>query len=405
VTPYKESKQKELRNSVCDWIVTDGIPFNKVNGKGFRRMMKKVNPQFQPPCYQTFKQDLGYGYQTAKELMKVMLNTTCDKASITTDLWTSCAQNGYIGITLHYLTNQMELRDILLCVESIKYPHTGSHIHETIQNKLNEFNLVDKITTAVTDNGSNMIKAIQEWKGAERIPCSAHTLQLCVIRGLKKATDYIDRFKKLSIFFNSPKQNEKLEEAQAELNAKFGKQCDSQNQLSNENPDENQNKVSEENQLKILRTITEVPTRWGSALASWRRLRELKPAIKRVLADLSIETDYQSKKDYRQLQERMLNTSEWNLLDKLIELFKPIEDATEFLGGQKYCTLSLIYPTIQALKYSYAIKSNDNNKDNNEKNENRDSDVENNNDENDDGDNNESDNEDGNINSINKIVN
>jgi hypothetical protein len=86
-------------------------------------------------------------------------------------------------------------------------------------------------------------------------------------------------------------------------------------------------------------------------------------------------------------------------------LFKPIEDATEFLGGQKYCTLSLIYPTIQALKYSYAIKSNDNNKDNNEKNENRDSDVENNNDENDDGDNNESDNEDGNINSINKIVN
>jgi hypothetical protein len=96
----------------------------------------------------------------------------------------------------------------------------------------------------------------------------------------------------------------------------------------------------------------------------------LKPAIKRVLVNLSIEIDYQSKKDYRQLQELMLNTYEWNLLDKFIELFKPIEDATEFLGGQKYCTLSLIYPTIQALKYSYAINNNDNNKDNNEDNEN-----------------------------------
>ncbi|POG64488.1 hypothetical protein GLOIN_2v1782904 [Rhizophagus irregularis DAOM 181602=DAOM 197198] len=31
VTPYKEPKQKEL---------------NEVNGNGFRRMMKKVNPQF-----------------------------------------------------------------------------------------------------------------------------------------------------------------------------------------------------------------------------------------------------------------------------------------------------------------------------------------------------------------------
>jgi len=386
VTPYKESKQKELRNSVCDWIATDGIPFNKVNGNGFRRMMKKVNPQFQPPYYQTFKQDLDCGYQIANELMKNMLNTTCDKASITTDLWTSCAQNGYIGITLHYLTDQMELRDILLCVESIKYPHTGSHIRETIKVKLKEFNLINKITSVITDNGSNMIKAIQEWEGVERIPCSAHTLQLCVIKGLKKATDYIDRFKKLNIFFSSPKQNEKLEEAQAELNAKFEKQYYSQNQLSNENQDENQNEM-QEFQPHILRTITEVPTRWGSALASWRRLRKLKPAIKRVLVNLSTETDYQSKKDYKQLQERMLNTYEWDLLEKLIELFKPIEDATEFLGGQKYCTLSLIYPTIQALKYSYATENNDDD-DNSKNKDNEDSDNDNEN-----GDNVDSDNE------------
>ncbi|CAB4443715.1 unnamed protein product [Rhizophagus irregularis] len=43
-------------------------------------MMKKVNPQFQPPCYQTFKQDLGLGYQTANN---DMLISTCDTASIT----------------------------------------------------------------------------------------------------------------------------------------------------------------------------------------------------------------------------------------------------------------------------------------------------------------------------------
>ncbi|GBC21444.2 hypothetical protein GLOIN_2v1870118 [Rhizophagus irregularis DAOM 181602=DAOM 197198] len=100
VIPYKEPKQKELRNSVCDWM--------------------------------------GLGYQTANKLMKSMLNSMCDTASITTDLWTSCA------------TDQMELKDIPLCIEPIKYPHT----------------------------------AIQEWE------------------------DYVE-------------QNEKLEEAQAELNAKL----------------------------------------------------------------------------------------------------------------------------------------------------------------------------------------
>jgi hypothetical protein len=117
----------------------------------------------------------------------------------------------------------------------------------------------------------------------------------------------------------------------------------------------------------------------------------LKPAIKRVLVNLSIEIDYQSKKDYRQLQELMLNTYEWNLLDKFIELFKPIKDATEFLGGQKYCTLSLIYPTIQALKYSYATED-DNNKNNDEN-----SDNENNDDENSDEDSDEFDDENGNV--------
>jgi hypothetical protein len=234
----------------------------------------------------------------------------------------------------------------------------GNNIRETIKKQLNEFNLTNKITTAITDNGSNMVKAIREWGGVERIPCSAHTLQLCVIKGMKKATDYIDRFKKLNLFFSSPKQNEKLEEAQAELAEKFRNQHELPDQLSDEN---DQAEEQEKSQLHILRTITEVPTRWGSALASWRRLRELKPAIKRVLVNLSTETDISSKKDYRQLQERMLKAYEWNLLDKLIELFEPIEDATEFLGGQKYCTLSLIYPTIQALKYSYADNSNNEN--------------------------------------------
>ena len=85
-----------------------------------------------------------------------------------------------------------------------------------------------------------MVKAIKEWEGVDRIPCSAHTLQLCVIKGLKKAKKYINRFKKLNIFFSSPKQNERLEEAQAELAVRLGKQYESEqieqiNQLSNKN--------------------------------------------------------------------------------------------------------------------------------------------------------------------------
>jgi len=49
----------------------------------------------------------------------------------------------------------------------------------------------------------------------------------------------------------------------------------------------------------------------------------------------------------------MLSNNEWKLLDELIKILIPIESATEFLGGQKYSTLSLIFPTIQTLEYEY----------------------------------------------------
>ena len=111
--------------------------------------------------------------------------------------------------------------------------------------------------------------------------------------------------------------------------------------------------------LRILRTINECPTRWGSALASWKRLYELKDPIKRVILNLSLEIDNkEAKKDYKELRDRNLKSWEWDLLNQLIKLFKPIEDATEWLGGQKYCTLSLIYPTIQTLKYDYITIEN-----------------------------------------------
>jgi hypothetical protein len=90
-----------------------------------------------------------------------------------------------------------------------------------------------------------------------------------------------------------------LEEAQAELNAKCEMQGD---QLLNENQDEMQENAKHIFYEQLLKFQHD----GGSALASWRRLRKLKPAIKRVLVNLCLETDYQSKKDYKQLQERML---------------------------------------------------------------------------------------------------
>ncbi|CAI2199820.1 13883_t:CDS:2, partial [Funneliformis geosporum] len=55
----KEKLQRELKNALADWLVTDSQPFNSANGEGFL------------PAFQAIKE---------------MITHTCDTAAITTDL-------------------------------------------------------------------------------------------------------------------------------------------------------------------------------------------------------------------------------------------------------------------------------------------------------------------------------
>ncbi|CAG8537510.1 4684_t:CDS:2, partial [Racocetra fulgida] len=142
--------------------------------------------------------------------------------------------------------------------------------------------------------------------GVERISCTAHTLQLCVVKALQKITLYIKRFQNLSKFFNLPKQNERLEEAQR--------------QLEYESLNNNDYNLTLDNSTSS------------------------QPSPNQVSSDFTSDQTLSEPTD-----------EEWDLLDQLIELFKPIEEATEWLSDQKYCTLSLIFPTIQVLKYDYII--------------------------------------------------
>ncbi|CAG8627993.1 5248_t:CDS:2, partial [Cetraspora pellucida] len=132
------------------------------------------------PSYKTLKKEIAIANITAKNQINDLLAQSSETISLTTDFWTARNKTGYIGITAHWLSNKFELNKILLCLESMLYPHTGRSIREFLISKVQEFNLQNKILCVVTDNGSNMIRAIRNWKGVERLLCTAHTLQLSI---------------------------------------------------------------------------------------------------------------------------------------------------------------------------------------------------------------------------------
>src|SRR5437764_15278268 len=61
---------------------------------------------------------------------------------------------------------------------------------------------------------------------------------------------------------------------------------------------------------------------------------------------LSTKSDPDSKRDYKKLRQIMLEEDEWDVIKDLIPVLKPFAKATDYLGGNKYCTYSMMVPTL-----------------------------------------------------------
>ena len=91
-------------------------------------------------------------------------------------------------------------------MDEFPYPHDAFTIAEEINNIIRNYNLEFKITAIVTDNGSNVKSAIEKLGACKRIPCSAHTLQLSVLKGLEEVLQLTSKCKELIRFLSGDKK-------------------------------------------------------------------------------------------------------------------------------------------------------------------------------------------------------
>lgn len=174
-----------------------------------------------------------------------------------------------------------------------------------------------------------MIKAVNLIEHVERILCTAHTLQLAIGKGLKSAEILIKCAKRLINFLITPKQNKQLQKAQELL--KISK------------------KKIDDNELEFLCAISDTPTRWNSSYIAWKRLLQIKRAIKLMEATMSENSDYNIRKDAIRLKSLMITEEEWKVLEELTMLLAPFAEITELLGGSTYSTVSFMWPAITTL--------------------------------------------------------
>ena len=88
------------------------------------------------------------------------------RVSITTDIWSSkLSVNSYIGITCHMVNPSTRKREVYrVCCRVFDVEHSGVNIAKMMKNLFKEFKIENKVFRVISDNASNMKKAVKSYQ-------------------------------------------------------------------------------------------------------------------------------------------------------------------------------------------------------------------------------------------------
>lgn len=154
-------KQQEFDNDIVDYIIDSMKPFSTVEQKSFIKLFNCA-PDVKVMSRSTLMRRIEDKKQkdfneTVSELAKV--DVVCTMA----DIW-STKHHGYLGVSTHWIDDQLVRRGRVLACKNFKNPHTAERIAEELYMIHNDHGLpVRKIVSTITDNASNMVKAFRDF--------------------------------------------------------------------------------------------------------------------------------------------------------------------------------------------------------------------------------------------------
>jgi hypothetical protein len=101
--------EKKIRNALTEMIIEDELPFLFVDGNGFKKFMRVVEPCFHLPSRYTTMKDCMKMYLRGKSELKHMFMTTNQRVCLTTDTWTFIQNLNYMCVTAHFIDHKWKL--------------------------------------------------------------------------------------------------------------------------------------------------------------------------------------------------------------------------------------------------------------------------------------------------------
>ena len=338
--PSRCSVARALRitNLLVEWCARNIRPLCVVNDEGLKALLLFLEPHFKVPSRTHLQSVLRRKHALAREAVQREL-ISVPGLSITTDLRTSRASQGYASFTVHYINEEWNLASCLLETAYMPEEHTAVNIVAKTLTCLEKFNVpATKMISLVHDQASNMKAASRklqdEIKGFEGILCAAHRLQTCVTHALSApaVSSLLSACRKLvGHFRHSTKATHAL--------------------LAQQKKPENESVKSSKCRWKPKRLIQDCCTRWNSQLMMMERLLELHLPIVGVLNDVTVSKLSDAALD--------LTPEQWYLAKELVAVLTPVSTTTTYWSGESYVTISSIHPMVAGWKETMKVDVGD----------------------------------------------
>uniref|UniRef100_A0A1X7TPU4 BED-type domain-containing protein n=1 Tax=Amphimedon queenslandica TaxID=400682 RepID=A0A1X7TPU4_AMPQE len=330
---YREGdpRQKKITDLLIYLIAKDMLSPSLVESDAFIQFVSTLDQQYQLPSQKHLMTTLLTEKCTVIDDRLKQLLGKMDRVCITLDLCSNLQMKGYLAITCHFIQD-WSIQSVLLGCMSFFGCHTADNIARRCHETLDHYSLAEKISNIITDNAStvlnvfrlpgfddcsspallgefndveadeNEIEAVNLSECMALLPqhdsCFAHTIQLVVKDGIKNARAINEVLTKaaniVSCTQKSINTSDMLEgEGQAQANIAKGWNSD----------------------IKVIRSLLSVPV-----------------------------------ENLQLLDCQQLSSYERVMLNDLIEILIPFEEATDALQEQDIVTGSFVIPCIRGLQ-------------------------------------------------------
>ena len=300
-------------------LAVDCQPLSMVEDIGFKRVLQTLEHRYKCPSRKYYTDTIIPKIYTGMKDEVYKLVGGAKYISFTTDIWSSSINiTCLLSLTAHWIDDAFVKVSAVLHAQPIQEAHTGEYIAAQMESMLQNWEISrDKVHVVVSDNASNMVKAMRD-ACFMHFGCFAHSLQLVIKDGLfvqRAINDIIAICRSIvGHFHRSSVACYNLKRIQDSLNVP-------------------------QHKLK-----SDVVTRWNSTLFMFQSVLEQKMALAAYCAETG---------NIQQLTPHQLE-----LMKKCVDILSPVEEITRSISADM-ASISIVIPYIRILTITLEKNNND----------------------------------------------